>query len=252
MAKNFIIANWKMSLGHEQTLDLVDQIVQQIQPSDKTEIVVCPSFISLVAVAPKIANSGIKLGAQDCFWHDEGAFTGEVSPLNLKEIGCDYVIVGHSERRGYLNETDAMVRQKVKAALENNLVPIICVGETLEQRQSSSKDFIIMQQVNKALAGIELTAQNQLIIPYEPVWVIGSGQAVEPSEAEHTTQVIRQVLLDYFPLEVINKRIHLLYGGSVNPLNIREFLSQPTIVGALVGGASLEAKIFWQLIKALE
>jgi len=251
MKKNLIIANWKMSLGHEQALDLADELLKQNQPSDQVEVVICPSFISLADIVKKMSQTGIKIGAQDCFWHDEGAFTGEISPLNLKEIGCSYVIIGHSERRGYLNETDAMINQKVKAVLESNLIPIVCVGETLDQRQSSNKDFIIMDQVEKAVAGAAISANNQLVIAYEPVWVIGSGQAVEPREAEHTIQVIRQALLDHYSLDIINQRIHLIYGGSVNAANIRDFISQPTIEGALVGGASLEADSFWQIVKAL-
>jgi len=252
MKKKIIIGNWKMSLSHRQALDLAENLLEQNNQSEKVEVVVCPAFISLLGVAEKILNSGIKLGAQDCFWHEEGAFTGEVSPLNLRDIGCEYVIVGHSERRGYLNETDQMVNQKVKAVLENNLTPIICVGETLVERQSSSKDFVIMNQVNKALEGIELSGNQKLIIAYEPVWVIGSGQAVEPREAEHTNQVIRQLLIDMYPLEVVNEKFNLIYGGSVNPVNIKQFLLQPTVEGALVGGASLEAETFWQIIKAVE
>jgi len=252
MKKKIIIGNWKMSLSYRQALDLAENLLEQNNQSEKVEVVVCPAFISLFGVAEKILNSGIKLGAQDCFWHEEGAFTGEVSPLNLRDIGCEYVIVGHSERRGYLNETDQMVNQKVKAVLENNLIPIICVGETLAERQSSSKDFVIMNQVNKALEGIELSGNQKLIIAYEPVWVIGSGQAVEPREAEHTNQVIRQLLIDMYPLEVVNEKFNLIYGGSVNPVNIKQFLLQPTVEGALVGGASLEAETFWQIIKAVE
>ena len=252
MKKNFIIANWKMSLGHKQALELADNLLKQTKKNDNIEVVVCPSFISLLDVSSKILKSGVKLGAQVCFWHDDGAFTGEVSPLNLQEAGCEYIIVGHSERRGYLNETDEMVNQKVKAVLQNGLVPIICVGETLEERQSSNKDFIIMNQVNKAIEGVDLSGNKSIIIAYEPVWGIGSGQTVEPQEAEHTNQVIRQILIDKYPLETINEKIYILYGGSVNPTNIREFLSQATIDGALVGGASLDADTFWQIINAVE
>ncbi len=252
MKKKIIIANWKMSLGPKQTLNLTEALLKKCQAEEQqtVEVVICPSFIILNEVSQKIANSKIALGAQNCFWHEEGAFTGEVSPSSLKDFGCEYVILGHSERRGYLKETDKMVNQKVGAAIKNHLIPIVCIGETFEERQAGNKDFIIMQQINRALEGIELSNEQQLIVAYEPVWVIGSGQAVEPLEAEHTNQVIRHVMLDHFSLETINKQIRFIYGGSVSSENINLFMAQPTVEGALVGGASLEAETFYKLIKA--
>ena len=247
-----IIANWKCNpTDLDKAKHLFGVVQRGVSKVKDIEIVICPPFVYLSPLMA-LAQDKMVFGAQDCFWEQKGAFTGEISPLELKNLGCHYVIVGHSERRRYLNETDEMVNQKVKAVLQNGLVPIICVGETLEERQSSNKDFIIMNQVNKAIEGVDLSGNKSIIIAYEPVWGIGSGQTVEPQEAEHTNQVIRQILIDKYPLETINEKIYILYGGSVNPTNIREFLSQATIDGALVGGASLDADTFWQIINAVE
>lgn len=253
MKNKLIIANWKMNLDNQKTVDLTADLLKRWQEENVSnlEIVVCPSFIALKSVAQQLVKHQLKLGAQDCFWEASGAYTGEISPLELKNIGCDYVIVGHSERRTYCREDDQIVNQKVRAALRHNLAPIICIGETFEERQAGNKDFVIMQQVEKAVQEVKLNLEQRLVIAYEPVWVIGSGQAVSPDEAEHTNQVIRQVLLDAFPLSVIEERIYLIYGGSVNPENIKSFMSQKTIEGALVGTASLSGETFWQLIKSV-
>jgi triosephosphate isomerase (TIM) len=254
MKNNIIIANWKMSLGQKQSLDLIESLIKKINSQEKNlpEVVICPSFNVMAEVAQKISKTEIKLGAQDCFWEEQGAYTGEVSAKVLKEIGCEFVIVGHSERRNYVAETDAMVNRKIRAMLKNKLTPILCVGEKFEERQSGDKDYIIMQQVQKGLEGIKFNKDDRLIVAYEPVWVIGSGQAVAPEEAEHTNRVIRQVLLDHLPLEIVKNQVHLIYGGSVNLENIKGFLDEPNIDGYLIGGASLEADEFWSLIKAMK
>ena len=254
MKKKIIIANWKMSLSQAQALALTQALLEGIkdQPLENLELVLCPSFNALGEAGRLVAKTNISLGAQDCCWEEAGAYTGEVSPQVLKEIGCQFVILGHSERRKYLKESDQLINAKVKSALKNGLAPILCVGETFEERQAGNKDFVVMQQLEKGLSGVNLNNSDRLVIAYEPVWVIGSGQAVEPVEAEHTNQVIRQVLLDHFSPKAIEEQIYLIYGGSVNPENIKEFILQPTIAGALVGGASLEAKIFCSLISAAQ
>ncbi len=248
--KNIVIANWKMNLSPNQSLNLAEEIIAQLAEVKPTKAiaVLCPDFLSLSSVA-KITGQSISLGAQDCFWERAGAYTGEVSPEFLHELGCAYVIIGHSERRQDVGETDEQVNLKVKAALANSLIPIICVGETFDERQEGNKDFIISRQVSRALAGIKLLEQDGLIIAYEPVWVIGSGQAVAPEEAEHAHRVIRQVLIDNFSLTAVTDQIKIIYGGSVKPNIVRGFLSQPSIDGILVGGASLEAESFVELVK---
>ncbi len=252
MKKTIIIANWKMNLKPSESLKLAEEIVEKENEwsEGKVEVILCPTFDSIASIGEVVKNSNkVSLGAQNCFWDDEGAFTGEVSPKVLKELGCKYVIVGHSERRQYLKETDEMVNKKVLSALKNNLIPIICVGETFEQRKEGRKDFVIMEQINKALADVKILSDDYLVIAYEPVWVIGSGQAVQAEEAEHTNRVIRQVLLDKLSLEIADKKTSITYGGSVNPENVNSFTSQPTVDGILVGGASLKPDTFIELVK---
>ena len=252
MNQTLVIANWKMNLTIKESGELAEGILKQKTSwsAEKSAVVLCPSFESLAAVQEKLKGQAtVALGAQDCFWEETGAFTGEVSARVLRELGCAYVILGHSERRQNLGETDAQVNLKVRAALRECLVPIVCVGETFNERQEGQKDFVVMEQVKKALDGVKLLENDRLIIAYEPVWVIGSGQAVDPAEAEHTSRVIRQVILDNDETEDIKERVKIIYGGSVNPANVKSFISQPTISGILVGGASLEADKFVELIK---
>jgi len=245
--KPIIIANWKMKLGVPESIKLAREIKKGT--SKKAEVVICPSFVSLGEVAHILKNSNVKLGAQDCFWEKEGAFTGEVSASQLREAGCEFVIVGHSERRKYLKETDEMVHQKVKMALAAGLIPIICVGETFDQRQEGAKDYVLIQQTTKALEGISVGVDQSVIIAYEPVWVIGTGQAVEPGEAETAHQVIRQSLFDLFPHSIVENNFQVVYGGSVDSKNVANFVSLENTTGVLVGGASLEAEEFISIIK---
>lgn len=249
MKKKIIIANWKMKLGPRGTEKAIDEFLKIYKPTKEIEVAVCPTFTFIKQVSEKVKETAVALGAQDCFWEEDGAFTGEVSPKSLKELGCSFIIIGHSERRTYLKETDSMVHKKVKAALGQGLVPVICVGETFEERQEGNKDFVVMNQVSKAIEGLKLAANDKLIIAYEPVWVIGSGQAVAPEEAEHTHQVINQVLIDHFELAITEAQVRIIYGGSVDPFNIREFFLVHNVDGALVGGASLDPRTFNSLIE---
>lgn len=245
--KPIIIANWKMKLNTAASKELATQIKNQAK-SD-AEIVICPSFVSLTEVEKALKGSLIKLGAQDCFWEAEGAYTGEVSADQLREAGCEFVILGHSERRKYLAETDEMVHQKVKMALAAKLTPIICVGETFEQRQNGAKDYVLIQQTTKALEGAEVGSGQQVIIAYEPVWVIGSGQAIEPEEAAMAHQVIYQSLFDLFPSELVKNNFRIIYGGSVDSDNVDSFIGLDNTSGVLVGGAALKADGFISLIQ---
>ena len=244
-----VIANWKMKLGLDESR-LLAQAVKKI-PTGSTEVVICPSFPSLATVSAVLARSRFALGAQDCFWEPHGAYTGAVSPETLHEIGCRYVIVGHSERRQYLGETDEMVHRKVAAALSAGLVPIICVGETFEQRQTGHQDYALIQQTSRALEGIALTEDQQLIVAYEPVWVIGTGQAINPDQAQTAHQVIRQTLIDLFPLTLVTENIRIIYGGSVDSGNVADFVRLEHTAGVLVGNASLDAGAFAALIRSV-
>jgi triosephosphate isomerase (TIM) len=246
-----IIANWKMNLRIPERKKLVKEIISGLKKIDKAEVVLCPSFISLQEVGDLIRKTPLKLGAQDVFWEAKGAYTGEISPLMLEEMNCEYVIVGHSERRKYLNETDEMVHRKLQAALLEKLTPVLCVGETFEERQDGAKDYVIIRQMNSALDGLVLNNDQQVVIAYEPVWVIGSGQAVQPSEAGQVYQLIRQTLLDLFPLEQARNNFRIIYGGSVDASNVKPFLTEASMDGVLVGGASLKAEEFIKIVKSL-
>lgn len=251
-----------MNLGIQESRDLAKKIKEgliQMRAINLAEFVICPTFPALLAVKETLGNCPMKLGAQDVFWQDNGAFTGEVSVSTLKELGVKYIIVGHSERRDYLKENNEMINWKVKKVLANNLIPIICVGETFEERREGMKDTIITNQVASALSEIEIKPDQTIIIAYEPVWVIGSGQAVLPEEAEHTHLVIRQALFDVayenrWPdgENLARSNFKLIYGGSVNQENIKEFFERKAMDGVLVGNASLQAEKVFNLINAIK
>lgn len=245
--KPIIIANWKMRLGVPESKELAQEVKKGA--TKKSEIVLCPSFVSLTEVANILKQSDVKLGAQDCFWESHGSFTGEVSASYLREAGVEFVILGHSERRKYLAETDEMVHKKVKMALAANLVPIVCVGETFEQRQQGAQDYILIQQTTKALDGVEINPDQRMIIAYEPIWVIGTGQAINPDQAALAEQVIRQTLLDLFPPTIVEENFSVIYGGSIDATNASSFMALEENHGFLVGGASLKAADFLAIIK---
>lgn len=240
--KKIIIANWKMKLDVEKSESLADSLKQKLSQTDVMDkkVVLCPSFLAIDGVAKILKNSDIALGAQDVFYEDEGAFTGEISPENLKELNCEYVIVGHSERRA-MGESDQLVNKKVKAVLENEMVPIICVGETLEEYQAKKTNQVLARQISNALAGID---NKYFILAYEPVWSIstsGSGQVISPSEAIDKIKI----LIKNIPKGLDN--FDIIYGGSVDDKTVAKFTND--FKGALVGGASLKAEIFFNLIK---
>lgn len=210
--------------------------------------VICAPYTALSALAEALQGSGLALGAQNMHFEEQGAFTGEISPSMLKEIGVEYVIIGHSERRQYFNETDETVNKKVLAALKHGLVPIICVGESLEQREAGETAKVVRTQTEAALAGLEAAQVADVVIAYEPIWAIGTGKSSSAQEANETIAVIRQVIAERFGQDA-GARVRIQYGGSVKPENIASYLSQPDIDGALVGGASLDAASYLQLVK---
>ena len=245
--KSIVIANWKMKLGVHDSLRLASQL--KAVSSLHAEIVVCPSFVSLFGVAEILKKSKVKVGAQDVFWQTSGTYTGEVSAEELKEVGCEYVLIGHSERRKILHETDQQVCQKIKAALGAGITPVVCVGETFEERERGAKDFILIEQLTKAFDGTTIDPSQQIVVAYEPVWAISPGRPIDPSEAELAQQVIHQTLIDLFPLEMVNNNMRIIYGGSVDPKNVNAFISLEHTAGVLVGSASLRAESFIELIQ---
>lgn len=237
-----------MKLGHDAAPVLARKMAKTAEKYKLAEIVLCPSFTEIASVATAIKGTRVKLGAQNCFWEETGAFTGEISAKVLKEYGTNYVLVGHSERREHLGETDEMIHKKIRLLLSIGLTPVLCIGETFEERQSGQKDVVLLHKISKALNGISLNTLSNLVIAYEPIWVIGSGQAVDPHEAEQTNRVIKHALYDLFPPSLVENNVRTVYGGSVDPDNVSSFMTQSTIDGVLVGGASLDATTFTALV----
>ncbi|MGQ9682950.1 MAG: triose-phosphate isomerase [Anaerolineae bacterium] len=244
-----IAGNWKMFKTVAEARALVTALLPELRTITSVERVLCPPFTALAAVSELTAGSGIGVGAQDLYWEKEGAFTGEVSPAMVKEL-AQYVIIGHSERRQYFGETDETVNRKVQAALAAGLVPIVCVGENLAQNEAGETETFVSEQVRRGLAGIAPEQARGLIVAYEPIWAIGTGRAATGEAANRIIgRAVRDTLAGMFGREVA-EAIRIQYGGSVKPANIAEFLSQPEIDGALVGGASLKAEDFLAIVRA--
>jgi triosephosphate isomerase len=241
----FIAGNWKMNTTATEAEKLVLEMLDKLDRIEGVEKVLCPPFVSLVAVNMMLQGSSIKLGAQNMYFETEGAYTGEISPLMLSEL-CEFVILGHSERRWYFGETDEIVNKKVKAALANKLKPILCIGERLAENEAGKTEEVVNRQVTAALNGIEPISN--LVIAYEPVWAIGTGKAATGKQAAATIQFIRNVLAKLWN-KSIAQDLRILYGGSVTSANIAEFISHPEIDGALVGGASLKAGEFVNIVE---
>jgi len=250
MRKPIIIGNWKMNKTAEQATLLVADLSPELQSIKNVESVVCPPFTALMVVSQMLNNTGIGVGAQNMFWESAGAFTGEVSPQMLKEF-CKYVILGHSERRTLLAETDDMVNRKVKVAVASSLIPIICVGEKLEENNSGTTKEVVERQVKKALEGLTKDQLESIIIAYEPVWAIGTGRAATQDDAQRVIgSIIRKLLISIYGDES-GQKLRILYGGSVNGQNAAEYFCMPDIDGALVGGASLKAQDFISIVNAI-
>jgi triosephosphate isomerase len=243
----FVCGNWKLHKTIAESLELATAIKNAVGPVRDVEVAVAPVFTALSSVAKRLDGSAVALAAQDCFWEDQGAWTGEVSARLLADVGCKYVIIGHSERRQHFGELDAAVNLKVKAALRNGLGPIVCVGETEKERDAGETFGRVRTQLDGGLAGLSAADAERLTVAYEPVWAIGTGRTATPQQAEEVHAFIRGILGEHFG-EVAG-RIRLQYGGSVKPDNAAALLGQPNIDGALVGGASLKADDFLKIVK---
>jgi len=248
MRKTLIVGNWKMNKTPGESGELAKKIKDGLSNVKQVDIVVCPSFPALSAVYEKIGNTHIKLGAQDMFWEEEGAYTGEVSALMLRESGCKYVIIGHSERRAYFGETDETVNRKVKKAIKWNIIPIMCVGEKLEEREKNEMEDVIGKQLEGSLNGLNEEELLKMVIAYEPIWAIGTGKTATPDQANEVHLFIRNFLANVSSEEVASQ-IRILYGGSVKPDNISALIGKKHIDGALVGGASLKDDSFAGIVK---
>ena len=240
-----IAGNWKMNTTVDEAVALVRDMLGGLEDIGGVEKVVCPPFVSLAEVKPVLEKSSVKLGAQNLHFEEKGAYTGEVSPVMLAHM-CEYVIVGHSERRQYFGETDEIVNRKVKAALKFNLKPIMCVGETLGENEAGKTEEVVTRQVKKGLAGIDKAVG--LVIAYEPIWAIGTGKAATGKQANATIGLIRRTVGELYGADVA-QGLRIQYGGSVTGANIVEFISQPEIDGGLVGGASLKAVDFVSIVE---
>lgn len=246
MRKKVIAGNWKMNMLPNETINFIEGLSQEIK-NVKNEIILCVPYTDLFYALLTAQNTNIKIGAQNMHWKEKGAYTGEISGQMLKSIGVEYVIIGHSERRQYFAETDETVNLKVKSALENNLKPIICVGETLEQREHSETEKIIESQIKLALKDLTKEQIRAIIIAYEPVWAIGTGKTATPEEANNVIKYIRKQIKELYN-EEIAENIIIQYGGSVKASNAEELFNMSDIDGALVGGASLNCKEFSEIV----
>jgi triosephosphate isomerase (TIM) len=248
MRKKLIAANWKMYKTPEQAQAFVSAFLPQVKEHARDEIVLCPPFISIPAVVEATRDSNIRVGGQDMFWETEGAYTGAVCGQMLHAVGCTHVIIGHSERRQYFGETDDTVNRKLRAALVVGLKPIVCVGEVLQEREAGVTEDILRRQCSIAFREISAGGAHTIVVAYEPVWAIGTGKTATPELAAEAHRVIRAQAAEAFGDEVAAK-MRILYGGSVKPDNAKALMSQPEIDGALVGGASLDAKSFAAIVK---
>ena len=249
MRKLFIAGNWKMHTDEAETESIITQLISQVSEIKTIDIAVCPPYVYLPLAVRLTGGSGIQVGAQNCYLESKGAFTGEISPVMLKDIGCDFVIIGHSERRHIFGETDGMIHLKVRKALESDLRVILCIGELLEEREAGKTESVVETQLEGGLQALTSEDLARITIAYEPVWAIGTGKTATPEQAQEVHAYIRNWLQDRYGLEV-SQNCRIQYGGSVKPENANELLNRPDIDGALVGGASLKADSFAGIIKA--
>lgn len=251
--RRFLIAgNWKMNGGPYDAAELLEGL-KELKPEvkDEVDVLVCPPFVSIGMAVNYLYDTEIQVGAQNLYFEDNGAFTGEVSASMIAESGCNYVIIGHSERREYFGETDEFVNKKSKKALEAKLAPIICVGEFLDQRKADEHFDVVEKQVKAALEGISSEDAPDLVIAYEPVWAIGTGETASPEQAQEMHAFIRNILKELYD-EDSAESIRILYGGSMKPANAKELLGQKDVDGGLIGGASLQADSFAEIITIAE
>ncbi|TKC15268.1 triose-phosphate isomerase [Robertmurraya kyonggiensis] len=249
MRKPIIAGNWKMHKTISEAKSFLEEVKGLVPSNEKVDSVVCAPALFLDSLVELSNDYDVEIGAQNMHFEESGAFTGETSPVSLADIGVKYVILGHSERREMFNETDEAVNKKTLAAFKHNLTPIVCCGETLEERESGKTNALVGDQVKKALVGLTAEQAKQTVIAYEPIWAIGTGKSSTSADANEVCAHIRSVVAEQFSQDVADA-IRIQYGGSVKPENIKEYMAQPDIDGALVGGASLEARSFLQLLEA--
>lgn len=248
MRKNIVAGNWKMNNDLAQTETLITAIKQQAKTSN-AEVMVAPTFVNLYPVFNALKQSNVEVIAQNMHFASNGAYTGEVSAAMLKSVGVNTVILGHSERRAYFNETDEILAQKVDTALNNNMRVIFCFGEELADRKANNEETIVKNQIANALFHLEAAAFKNIVLAYEPVWAIGTGETATPEQAQDMHQFIRQTLAEKYTAEIANS-VSILYGGSVKPANAKEIFSKPDVDGGLIGGASLKAEDFFAIVNA--
>lgn len=250
--KRIVLANWKMKLGFNDSLKLADDFAKDFKDFEKDDIVVCPDAVSLREVSRALEGTNIKIGAQNVFWEENGSYTGEISPLVLKEAGCEYVIIGHSERRKYLLENYSMIHQKVKAVLDTGgITPVVCIGESNEDRKTDKRDYVLVDQLQQALGGINVVTGQEIVVAYEPVWAIGSGLTIEEDEVKYAYKIITLALNDIYGAQIVSDNFRIIYGGSVTSENVADFAKLESGDGLLVGGASLDAGEFHKISDAM-
>jgi triosephosphate isomerase len=248
MRRKLIAGNWKMNLTSQEAYRLACELKNNIGSYDRVDTVICPPFTALASAREAISGSRIKLGAQNIHWEQKGAYTGEISPAMLKDSGCEYVIIGHSERRHIMKETDQMINKKIRAAIKNGLTPILCIGELLEERERGITFEVVANQLDRAIEGLSFGDIAKIVIAYEPVWAIGTGKTATPQQAQEVQSFIRGILERLIQKD-LSASMKILYGGSVTPENIKGLMQMPDLDGALVGGASLKADSFTKIVK---
>ncbi|MBF0485457.1 MAG: triose-phosphate isomerase [Candidatus Omnitrophica bacterium] len=248
MRKKIIAGNWKMFKTVNEAVELVNGLKREVSDITAVDVVVCPTFVNLAVVADMLVDNNIKLGAQNLFWENEGAFTGEVSAPMLKAVGVEYVIIGHSERRQYFHETNDTVNKRLKSALKAGLLPIVCVGENLAEREGGKTFDVVKDHITGSLAGLSPEDMGKVVVAYEPVWAIGTGKTATSAQAQEVHKFIRETLTKMFGGAVADG-VRIQYGGSVKPENTADLMFQPDIDGALVGGASLKVDSFAAIVK---
>ncbi|MHC4385863.1 MAG: triose-phosphate isomerase [Planctomycetota bacterium] len=250
MRKPFIAGNWKMNMNSDSAVSLAGGLAKELDGVDTVDVAVCPPFVYLRAVATALSSSNIALGSQNVYFEEKGAFTGEISCEMLKDVCCTYAIIGHSERRHVMGETDALINKKISAAINSGLLPIFCVGELLEERQAGTTNKVVSRQVKSGLEGICKERVQAVTVAYEPVWAIGTGLTATPDQAQEVHAMIRGLLADLYGNDVAQS-MRIQYGGSAKPGNTAELMSQPDVDGLLVGGASLKVEDFAAMVKTV-
>ncbi|MFH0772103.1 MAG: triose-phosphate isomerase [Candidatus Omnitrophota bacterium] len=248
MRRPIIAGNWKMYKTISEAIELIEGLKAELKNEDSVDVVVCPPFTAIYKIAELLKGSKIKCGAQDMFWEEEGAYTGEISPKMLKDLGCEFCIIGHSERRAYFGENNETVNKKVKVALKHGLTPIMCVGERLEERDSGKTFDVIKSHIEGGLKGLSGDEVLKIVIAYEPVWAIGTGRNATPEQAQEAHKFIRSLIEKAYGSR-ISEEIRIQYGGSVKPDNIGSLRAGKDVDGALVGGASLKSRDFAEIVR---